>query len=177
MYSDDPSGIYKITCVPSAKIYIGSAVGIKTRWSLHKSQLYKESHHNIYLQRAWNKYGEGNFCFEIVELCGIPELISREQYYIDTLNPDFNICRVAGSNLGTHFSGKQKTQGHRDKIAQTLSDSWIVTPPNGTPMLIKNLRKFCRENNLDRSNMQSVADGRGKSAKGWTCYHAESEIA
>jgi hypothetical protein len=32
------------------------------------------------------------------------ELISREQYYIDLLNPEYNICKVAGSRLGCKHS-------------------------------------------------------------------------
>jgi group I intron endonuclease len=31
-------------------------------------------------------------------------LIQREQYYIDLLNPEYNICKIAGSNLGFKHS-------------------------------------------------------------------------
>jgi hypothetical protein len=39
------------------------------------------------LQNAWNKYGEDNFYFSVLEL--VPDkdkLIEREQYWIDKLN-------------------------------------------------------------------------------------------
>jgi hypothetical protein len=40
-------------------------------------------------------------CFEIVEIVENKEnLIKREQYYIDSINPFFNICMIAGSSLG-----------------------------------------------------------------------------
>ena len=62
------SGIYKITCRPTGKFYIGSSVDIETRWRGHKSRLSRNIHANIYLQRAWNKYGENNFKFETIEI-------------------------------------------------------------------------------------------------------------
>jgi hypothetical protein len=41
----------------------------------------------------WNKYGERNFNFRILEFCQIRDLDEREQYWIDTLNPECNIIR------------------------------------------------------------------------------------
>lgn len=46
------------------------------------------------------KYGYGSFKLEILEYCEIDVLIEREQYYIDLLKPEYNICRIAGSTLG-----------------------------------------------------------------------------
>lgn len=60
-------GIYKITCISNSKIYIGSSIDIKRRIQNHKAALRNNRHDNIHLQRAWNKYGENNFTFEIIE--------------------------------------------------------------------------------------------------------------
>jgi group I intron endonuclease len=46
------------------------------------------------------KYGYSSFTLEILEYCEISVLIEREQYYIDTLKPEYNILKVAGSLFG-----------------------------------------------------------------------------
>ena len=99
------SGIYQIRNLVNGKIYIGSAVLLIRREKDHFRQLKKDQHPNRKLQRAWNKHGEQNFLFEIVEEVQEREnLIEREQRYIDILNPEYNICKFAGSNLGRRLS-------------------------------------------------------------------------
>jgi len=61
------SGIYKIICLSTGKIYIGSSVNIHDRWSVHKCELRSNKHGNKYLQKAWNKYGEQNFEWQILQ--------------------------------------------------------------------------------------------------------------
>ena len=90
------SGIYQIKNIVSGKIYIGSSVNILHRWEIHKSDLNNNKHHSIVLQRAWNKYGAGAFEFSILETCFIFALIFREQYYIDKLNPKYNMSKKSG---------------------------------------------------------------------------------
>lgn len=102
------SGIYQIRNISNNHTYVGSAVDIKQRWYEHVSHLRTHKHHSIYLQRAWNKYGEDSFEFSIIEICSKPMLISREQYYIDNLAPSYNIAPTAGSQLGTRRSEKSK---------------------------------------------------------------------
>jgi hypothetical protein len=41
---------------------------------------------------------------EILEYCPISTVLAREQFYIDKLNPEYNILKVAGSNLGYKHS-------------------------------------------------------------------------
>lgn len=60
--------IYKITNNIDNKCYIGQTKNLKDRWCKHKSQLKHNKHENIYLQRAWNKYGEENFEFKSIIL-------------------------------------------------------------------------------------------------------------
>lgn len=61
------SGIYKIVNIVTNKAYVGSGAIIKGRWSHHRHGLRKGNHGNAYLQRSWNKHGEENFKFEILE--------------------------------------------------------------------------------------------------------------
>ena len=94
------SGIYQIKSNINNKIYIGSAININKRWALHKNDLIKNQHHSIYLQRHFNKYSLDDLEFTVLEICEIEDLILKEQFYFDTLKPEFNICKVANSSLG-----------------------------------------------------------------------------
>lgn len=55
---------------------------------------------NTHISRALLKYGYSSFSLTILEYCDLDSLIKREQHYIDTLKPEYNICRSAGSSLG-----------------------------------------------------------------------------
>ena len=95
------TGIYKITNVLNNKIYIGSALHFAKRWGSHRILLRKGDHHCRHLQSAWNLYGEKSFKLEIIEYVDDRTLlIEREQYYIDTLKPEYNSAKIAGSSLG-----------------------------------------------------------------------------
>lgn len=50
--------------------------------------------------RALLKYGYSNFKLEMLEYCEPANAINREQYYINLLNPEYNILQNAGSSLG-----------------------------------------------------------------------------
>lgn len=101
------SCVYTIRNLINGHRYIGSAVDLRIRVNLHRSQLRRGIHHSRYLQRAWNLHGEDNFIFEAIEMVGDKcQLIIREQYYIDTMKPEYNCAPTAGSMLGFVFSGE-----------------------------------------------------------------------
>lgn len=88
--------IYKITSL-SGKFYIGSTRRkLKDRIIGHKTNLVKNKHHSPALQNAWNKYESLEITileeFEYIEL---KEITDKEQYYIDLLKPEYNICKIA----------------------------------------------------------------------------------
>lgn len=80
------SGIYVINNRVGFHKYVGQAFDIAKRWHDHKTQLRNNTHHNIHLQNAWNKYGERNFSFEVLEFCRTVDLDDKEQYWIEKLN-------------------------------------------------------------------------------------------
>lgn len=98
------SGIYQIVNTQNGHKYIGSSKDTYKRWQGHRQQLLRNKHHSPYLQRAWNLYGETSFIFEIIEECAICELITREQYYIDTIKPEYNISPTASSRQGVRMT-------------------------------------------------------------------------
>lgn len=95
-------GIYCIECKIDGKKYIGLSRDIYERWKQHKKELKCNRHINRHLQFAWNKYGEENFSFYILEECVSEILGEREIYYIqkyDSLN------QSAGYNLTSGGDG------------------------------------------------------------------------
>lgn len=99
--------IYKISNNINSKIYIGSTERFKIRYSQHKHHLLKNTHHSKILQNHVNKYSFDSLNFEIIEIVS-GNLIEREQYYIDTLNPYFNVRKIADSMKGTKRTEEQK---------------------------------------------------------------------
>lgn len=95
------SGIYKIQSkIKPERTYIGSAADINKRRREHLCGLRNNKHGNGRLQNHYNKYGESDLIFSIIVGCEKENLISYEQFYIDALNPYFNICRTANSCAG-----------------------------------------------------------------------------
>ena len=81
------SGVYKIVCNNNNKFYIGSSININKRFNEHKNLLRQNKHTNIYLQKCWNRYGEQNFRFKIVEtIKDVGQLFKREKRYINNTN-------------------------------------------------------------------------------------------
>lgn len=77
-------GIYKIICIKNNKFYIGSGVNIDKRLKSHIGLLKRNKHENKYLQNCWNKYGEQNFRFEIIEsVCDTHLLSIKEKWWLD----------------------------------------------------------------------------------------------
>lgn len=114
------SGIYQIQSqIKPERIYIGSAMKINMRWHQHRYDLRKNQHGSIKLQNHYNKYGESDLTFVVLEECSIDMLIIREQYYIDTFNPFFNICRIAGSTMGIHHTSETKEKLRISHIGKT----------------------------------------------------------
>jgi len=103
------SGIYKISSIiKNERVYVGSAVSFKRRRITHFSALINNKHDNQRLQNHYNKYGAEDLLFEIIEICDKGELLAREQFYIDTLSPFFNIAKIAGNCLGIKRSEESR---------------------------------------------------------------------
>ena len=56
-----------------------------------------------------------------------------------------------------------------DKYLNHLISNWLVTYPNGNRVVIRNLKKFCRENGLSQGNMAKVNVGKCNNHKGYKC--------
>ena len=126
----DISVIYQIRNIANNKIYIGSAINARVRRNRHVSDLRKGTHHSIILQRAWIKYGESNFTFEILEeVFDKTMLLEREQHYLDMYKSfipsiGYNIELKAASSLGVKRSDEFKKKMRDANIGKKWPD-WV----------------------------------------------------
>ena len=117
-YGEKRSGIYSLKI--NGQCYIGSAVCLGKRLRSHWDTLRKNTHRNIHLQRAFNKYQDFNF--EVLEFVENKELlIKREQYYMDLLAPKYNISPTAGSQMGFRHSEASKLKISQIQKGKKLS--------------------------------------------------------
>ncbi len=113
---ENSSGIYTIEI--NNKLYVGSSNNLKHRLKVHKYQLLNNKHHNIHLQRSFNKYKE--YKFEIIEYCTEDLVLSLEQYWINQLGVTnnkigYNICTVSGTTKGFKCSEETKLKMSNSK--------------------------------------------------------------
>jgi group I intron endonuclease len=114
------SYIYKILNLTNNKIYIGSTNNYKKRFREHKIKLKHNKHHSIFLQNAYNKYGIENFEYIIIEECPKEIKLNREQFYMDSLNPEYNMS----INSSSPMEGKKHS-------AETIAKFKNITRPKG----------------------------------------------
>ena len=110
------SGIYGIKNKINNKIYVGQTYDFNYRWGKHKIALRSNTHSNKKLQFAWNKYGEDNFEFFVIEECGLDIINEREVYWIefyDSLNSGYNLCEG-----GNGIRGYKHTEEEIQKMIQ-----------------------------------------------------------
>jgi group I intron endonuclease len=150
------SGVYQIRNLVNGKCYVGSSKNLKRRKKEHFVYLKKGKNpkENKHLQNAYNKYGAENFTFEILEYCDENILISREQYYIDSLKSSdstfgYNIRKIADSNFGVPCPEETK------KILSELN-SGENHPQFGKPKAEKT------KSLLSKANMGKVSPWKGK---------------
>ncbi|NCX56490.1 MAG: hypothetical protein EBW87_04740 [Burkholderiaceae bacterium] len=137
------TGIYKITCTVTGKLYIGStSLNFHTRWYTHVNSLKRNAHCNPYLQFAWNKHGSDAFKFEIIEECEPENCIRREQYWIDLTNSTdhnvgYNLCAEASS-----CKGVKRTEEQRNRMREAAKKRGISNETRQKMMETK--RKYPR---------------------------------
>lgn len=159
------TGIYKIINVTNNKRYVGSAIDITKRFKKHLYELEHKIHVNPHLQRAYDNDGSDSFELQILEEVEKSSLIEREQFYLDELKPEYNICQTAGSRLGHKFSPETCA-----KLSKALTGRKI---PKKTRMKMSEARKGNRNtrgkhwtlSEETKRKMSESAKGRPKSER------------
>lgn len=79
----DIPGIYRCVNINDGHTYVGQAKSLRTRKQQHLNLLRRHRHPNKHFQRAWDKHGEYNFLWYVIETCSIEELDELEIYWIE----------------------------------------------------------------------------------------------
>lgn len=118
------SGIYAIKNKINGKRYVGSSISVHYRWGQqHRPELRKQKHRNRHLQRAWNKYGEDAFEFEVIEACEVEHLVEREGWWIEHTqswdrNHGYNLSRIVQGRRVLSEETLALMRGPWDKILE-----------------------------------------------------------
>lgn len=98
------SGIYSIVSRCTGKQYIGSSIDLPRRRRQHFKSLRGGTHYNPFIQEHANEHGIDDLIFAVLAFCSHDQILSREQYYIDSLQPEWNQVPIAYSALGMRSS-------------------------------------------------------------------------
>lgn len=131
-YYCDVSGVYAIINSENGKVYIGSAVHLNRRWNVHRCN-FSRGRHNEFILNDFNE-NPGCFYIEVIEempLASVPELKSREQFWIDfyqSYNREFgyNVQPKSDSPAGTKYGPK-----HLKNLSERMKKFWktrVLTP-------------------------------------------------
>jgi len=107
------SGIYRFTNTINGKSYIGSAINLSYRFHQYYSYKFLSTYlssRKSYIYSSLLKNGYSNFKLEILEYCKASDVIAREQFYITSLCPEYNILQTAGSRFGSKHTVEAKAK-------------------------------------------------------------------
>ena len=116
-------GIYKIENIVDHKVYIGQTNNLEKRKTQHFSHLRHNKHFNSYLQRSFNKYGEHNFLFTILQTCQNREEMNYFEtywwnYYIGKIGKEnvFNLAHTGNAKNTSEETRRKNSIAHLGKV-------------------------------------------------------------
>ena len=108
------SGIYKLQSKINKATYVGGTLDLKRRKNTHFNVLGRQKSPRL-LQDHYNKYGKNDLEFFIIETCSKKDLLHKEQYWIDTLNPELNSTNTAYRPTHTEKTKQKISKAHIGK--------------------------------------------------------------
>lgn len=87
------------TNLKNGNTYIRSSANLSPRLLkyLNENALRKNK---MLINLAILKYSIENFSLDIIEYCSAKDVIQKEQHYLDTYKPIYNILKIAGYSFG-----------------------------------------------------------------------------
>lgn len=126
-------GIYEIINTTNNKRYIGSSRNTYKRIWQHQKYLKTNTHPNLHLQSAYNKYGLDYFKFKHIVTCEVKDLLFYEDSIIQGYKSNikefgYNLREVTESNSGMSFKYKRGDVFSRLTLIESVGESgkWLV---------------------------------------------------
>lgn len=85
--------------------------------------------------------------------------------------------KISESNKGKHQASietRKKMADAKKGLSLRAINTYILTSPVGINITVRNLKDFCRENNLNYQNLFSVIKGSRKTSQGWKIVKVDS---
>lgn len=120
------TGIYKITNKITGDFYIGKATNLKKRKYQHLTL--NAYGHGRKFDADLHRYGVNNFEFTVIEYCSREELLERERYYIDLLQPAYNVI----------VRGRKRDQDFCRRVSDGTKRWWNSLPEKTKDKIISN---------------------------------------
>lgn len=131
-------GVRSSKCIPEKDSYLGSPSTFKHYWDTYS--------HKKYIISIWPTRKEAN----IVE-----DLLIKWAW---SVNKSLSLnAGIGGIDFCTF--GKKQSSEEIERLVEINSKDYVLVDPQGKIKNIHNLSKFCRENNLRYSSIQSVLCG------------------
>lgn len=103
-------------------IYIGSSSNLSRRFQTYFNiKTISNQRGRSIIYQALLKYGYKAFDLYILEYCNKEELTKREQHFLDTLNPQYNILKVADSCIGRKHTPETKVKMSLARLGTKLT--------------------------------------------------------
>lgn len=160
-------GIYSITCTVNGKQYVGQSIDIDRRKSQHRRNPPSKMLEDV------EKYGWDAFRFDVLELCDEKELTPREDYYLDTLQPEYNI-KTEGNSISE--VARQKLHDLRfGKKRPDISKPVKCVELNRIFPSVRAAADFCK---LPAPNLSMLLAGKGRTFGGyhWIWVYDDPEL-
>ena len=165
------AGIYQLVNLKNNKTYIGSSNNLYRRLSCYLSPATLNRDFNKFhslISKALLKYGNINFGFKILKFIELDtnltnkkqkkSILEIEQYYLNSIKPEYNIQKIAGSRLGNPHTLKTRKlmilnskvskkiyvyneDGSNLKIYSSILKAAAITNINRL-VIARNLKKF-----------------------------------
>lgn len=155
-------------------LYVGSTAvssyhtGLYRRWWRHFYELKTKTHCNKKLQRVVNKYGLDGISFEIIEICSPENCINREQYWMDKLNPYYNIVKIAGKTTGYKHTKDYIKKRSKPVLQYSVNGVFIQE--------FESAKKAEEITKIPRSCITSACNGSNSIGKNYQWKYKENEI-
>jgi len=164
------SGIIKITNTANEYIYIGYSYNAEHRIDKYKSSLKRGDFRNKYLQADWDRQRGEGFEFEVIEACGEHELVERKQYYMDVLQPTYNIIEKSfesNKDIPRSESAKRNFKESIRKLKESGIYNEIWSKRSENPKWRKNVAEKNKELAKNPEWIKAHKDGIKKRPKDW----------